>query len=182
MSSLFIAILLQPYLGLILFITHFLYYFRGHYFYFDCQNWRKSQKEFHLDYDKLEVRSLMLIKMMVRRSSYGLTDGKIHRVVGSPYDEICPYSRLCFFSELCSFFEHFLNHFFALSLAVVLSPALAYTSAPTWSSAFARSSAFAWSPAILCSPISLSFPFHHPVSFLQDRPALPNSFYSTHGQ
>jgi len=31
-------------------------YERGHYFYFDCQNWRKSQKEFHLDYDKLEDR------------------------------------------------------------------------------------------------------------------------------
>jgi len=29
-------------------------YERGHYDYFDCQNWRKSQKEFHLDYDKLE--------------------------------------------------------------------------------------------------------------------------------
>lgn len=31
-------------------------YERGHYYYFDCQNWRKSQKEFHLDYDKLEDR------------------------------------------------------------------------------------------------------------------------------
>merc|ERR1719383_1617022 len=31
-------------------------YERGHYYYFDCQNWRKGQKEFHLDYDKLEDR------------------------------------------------------------------------------------------------------------------------------
>ncbi|XP_039254714.1 CCR4-NOT transcription complex subunit 2-like isoform X1 [Styela clava] len=31
-------------------------YEQGTYYYFDCQNWRKVAKEFHLEYDKLEER------------------------------------------------------------------------------------------------------------------------------
>uniref|UniRef100_A0A8C4NGX8 CCR4-NOT transcription complex subunit 2 n=1 Tax=Eptatretus burgeri TaxID=7764 RepID=A0A8C4NGX8_EPTBU len=31
-------------------------YERGTYYYFDCHNWRKVAKEFHLEYDKLEER------------------------------------------------------------------------------------------------------------------------------
>jgi CCR4-NOT transcription complex subunit 2 len=34
-------------------------YERGTYYYFDCQNWRKTAKEFHLDYDKLEDRPIL---------------------------------------------------------------------------------------------------------------------------
>ncbi|MDG2825274.1 hypothetical protein P7M50_25260 [Vibrio parahaemolyticus] len=31
-------------------------YERGTYYFFDCLNWRKVAKEFHLEYDKLEER------------------------------------------------------------------------------------------------------------------------------
>ena len=34
-------------------------YERGTYYFFDCQNWRKAAKEFHLDYDKLEDRPIL---------------------------------------------------------------------------------------------------------------------------
>lgn len=34
-------------------------YERGTYYFFDCQNWRKAPKEFHLDYEKLEDRPIL---------------------------------------------------------------------------------------------------------------------------